>query len=45
MVQHLLADAVWETDRVRDDLRDYVVGHPSAGTTCTGPRPRPQPHM
>jgi SRSO17 transposase len=25
--QHLLARAVWDTDGVRDDLRDYVVEH------------------
>lgn len=25
-MQHLLARAVWDTDGVRDDLRDYVVG-------------------
>jgi SRSO17 transposase len=26
-MQHLLARAVWDTDGVRDDLRDYVVEH------------------
>lgn len=26
-MQHLLARAVWDTDGVREDLRDYVVGH------------------
>ena len=26
-LQHLLAGAVWDEDGVRDDLRDYVVGH------------------
>src|SRR4051794_13193583 len=26
-MQHLLARAVWDTDGVRDDLRDYVVAH------------------
>jgi len=26
-MQHLLARAVWDTDGVRDDLRDYVTGH------------------
>ncbi|MBB3734014.1 SRSO17 transposase [Nonomuraea dietziae] len=26
-MQHLLSRAVWDTDAVRDDLRDYVVGH------------------
>jgi DDE superfamily endonuclease len=26
-MQHLLARAVWDTDGVRDDLRDYVVDH------------------
>src|SRR6187401_2832305 len=25
-MQHLLARASWDTDGVRDDLRDYVVG-------------------
>lgn len=25
--QHLLVAAVWDTDGVRDDLRDYVVHH------------------
>jgi SRSO17 transposase len=25
-MQHLLARAVWDTDGVRDDLRDYVIG-------------------
>jgi SRSO17 transposase len=24
--EHLLDRAVWDTDRVRDDLRDYVTG-------------------
>jgi SRSO17 transposase len=26
-MQHLLARAVWDTDGVRDDLRDFVVEH------------------
>ncbi len=26
-MQHLLARAVWDYDKVRDDLRDYVVEH------------------
>jgi SRSO17 transposase len=26
-MQHLLREAVWDTDGVRDDLRDYVVEH------------------
>jgi SRSO17 transposase len=26
-MQHLLARAVWDQDRVRDDIRDYVVEH------------------
>src|SRR3954469_10571953 len=26
-MQHLLARAVWDTDGVREDLRDYVVEH------------------
>jgi SRSO17 transposase len=26
-VQHLLGDARWDADEVRDDLRDYVVEH------------------
>ena len=26
-MQHLLGRAVWDTDGVRDDLRDYVVEH------------------
>ena len=26
-MQHLLARAVWDEDKVRDDLRDYVVEH------------------
>jgi SRSO17 transposase len=26
-VQHLLNDAHWDADEVRDDLRDYVVEH------------------
>src|SRR5436190_4618762 len=26
-MQHFLARAVWDTDGVRDDLRDYVIGH------------------
>jgi SRSO17 transposase len=26
-MQHLLARAVWDEDRVRDDLRDYVIDH------------------
>jgi SRSO17 transposase len=26
-MQHLLGRAVWDTDGVRDDLRDYVVDH------------------
>ena len=26
-VQHLLGDARWVADEVRDDLRDYVVEH------------------
>jgi SRSO17 transposase len=26
-MQHLLARAVWDEDRVRDDIRDYVVEH------------------
>src|SRR4051794_24025940 len=26
-MQHLLARAVWDTDGVREDLRDYVVDH------------------
>jgi SRSO17 transposase len=26
-MQHLLARASWDTDGVRDDLRDYVTGH------------------
>lgn len=26
-MQHLLAGAVWDSDGVRDDLRDYVVKH------------------
>jgi SRSO17 transposase len=26
-MQHLLARAVWDHDKVRDDLRDYVVAH------------------
>jgi len=26
-LQHLLARAVWDTDGVRDDLRDYVIDH------------------
>jgi len=26
-MQHLLARAVWDTNGVRDDLRDYVVDH------------------
>lgn len=26
-VQHLLGDARWDPDAVRDDLREYVVGH------------------
>ena len=26
-MQHLLARAVWDQDKVRDDLRDYVVEH------------------
>jgi SRSO17 transposase len=26
-MQHLLARAVWDTDGVRDDLRDYVAEH------------------
>jgi SRSO17 transposase len=26
-MQHLLARAAWDTDGVRDDLRDYVVEH------------------
>jgi SRSO17 transposase len=26
-MQHLLARAVWDHDKVRDDLRDYVVEH------------------
>jgi SRSO17 transposase len=26
-MQHLLSRAVWDTDGVRDDLRDYVTGH------------------
>jgi SRSO17 transposase len=26
-VQHLLGRADWDADRVRDDLRDYVMGH------------------
>jgi SRSO17 transposase len=26
-MQHLLARATWDTDGVRDDLRDYVTGH------------------
>lgn len=32
-MQHLLGRAVWDTDEVRDDLRDYVVeylGDPGA---------------
>ena len=32
-MQHLLRDAAWDADAVRDDLRDYVVdhlGHPGA---------------
>lgn len=26
-MQHFLARAVWDTDGVRDDLRDYVIEH------------------
>ncbi len=26
-VQHLLNDACWDADKVREDLRDYVVEH------------------
>jgi SRSO17 transposase len=26
-MQHLLARAVWDHDKVRDDLRDYLVAH------------------
>jgi SRSO17 transposase len=26
-MQHLLAAAVWDSERVRDDLRDYVIDH------------------
>lgn len=26
-MQHLLGRAVWDTDGVRDDLRDYVIDH------------------
>jgi SRSO17 transposase len=26
-MQHLLGRAVWDEDKVRDDLRDYVVEH------------------
>jgi SRSO17 transposase len=29
-MQHLLNRAVWDTDGVRDDLRDYVITHLSS---------------
>jgi len=33
-MQHLLARASWDTDGVRDDLRDYVVEHLGTPTRC-----------
>src|SRR5438309_5221485 len=30
-MQHLLSRAVWDTDGVRDDLRDYVITHLADG--------------
>src|SRR3954462_15135758 len=42
-MQHLLARAVWDTDGVAEDLRDYVVDHlgdPGAFAADRGAHPR-----
>jgi hypothetical protein len=33
-MQHLLARAVWDHDKVRDDLRDYVVSTLATHKRC-----------
>lgn len=40
-MQHLLARSVWDTDGVRDDLRDYVVEHLGAQDAVFKHYPQP----
>jgi hypothetical protein len=36
-MQHLLGRAVWDHDKVRDDIRDYVVGREGLGWRSAAP--------